>query len=51
LWTKQYGSDDDDSVSGLALTASALYVSGNSFGAFAGPNRGASDGFVLRIGL
>lgn len=52
LWTKQYGSDREDSVTGIALSSSALFVAGNTLGTLGtGTNAGSFDGYVLRIPL
>jgi len=55
VYAKQYGSESDDSITGLTLSDSALYVFGGSRGLqFDGvpgsqANRGGLDGFVYRL--
>lgn len=54
LWTRQFGSadDDDDTPYGVAADAGGLYVTGTTFGTFAGQTQTGQhviDGFVLRI--
>ncbi|MEJ7654737.1 MAG: hypothetical protein WKH64_16085 [Chloroflexia bacterium] len=46
-WTRQFGTKDADGVVGLDPGAERVYVSGFSYGAFAGlTNKGATDAFV-----
>ncbi|MCX7002510.1 MAG: SBBP repeat-containing protein [bacterium] len=49
-WTRTRGSDDDDTVTGVALDrASNIYLTGYTFGAFDGQvNRGGADIFLIK---
>jgi hypothetical protein len=55
VYAKQYGSESDDSITGLTMSDSSLYVFGGSSGLqFDGvpgsqSNRGGLDGFVYRL--
>jgi hypothetical protein len=46
LWTDHFGTASNDSVSGLAAGASAVYAVGTTSGSIAAPNAGTSDVFV-----
>ncbi len=47
LWTRQFGTIDAESATGVAVDASGVYVTGNTGGAFAGPS-GLRDGFLRK---
>jgi hypothetical protein len=51
LWTKQYGTTQDEAVDALAIGADGtVFVGGNTAGAFAGfSNMGGRDSYLLRI--
>ena len=54
LWTRQFGSadDDDDTPHAAAADAGGLYVTGTTFGTFAGQTQTGQhviDAFILRI--
>jgi len=48
-WTRQFGTPDYDSVAGVAVDATGLYVVGTTWGAFPGKNNtGLSDVFIRK---
>lgn len=50
VWTRQFGSSDNDYVGGIAVDASGLYVAGRTEGALPSQtNVGAVDGYVRRF--
>jgi hypothetical protein len=50
VWLRQFGSAEADFGSGLAVDASGVYVSGQTYGALPGAtNRGRSDAFVRKL--
>jgi hypothetical protein len=52
LWTTQFGTTDFDIGSALTANADAVYVAGETHGAFEGKvNRGDRDAFVTKIGF
>ena len=49
LWTRQFGTDDDDSASGVATDAvGSVYVVGTTFGSLSGQENFASDAFIRK---
>lgn len=48
LWTRQFGTSENDQATGLAADASGVYVVGFTNGALQGGNTGGSDAFVRR---
>lgn len=52
LWATQFGMIDFDTGSALAASAEAVYVAGETHGAFEGEvNEGDRDAFVTKIGF
>jgi hypothetical protein len=50
-WTRQFGSSDDDTASGIAADSSGVYVAGGTRGALPNQNAGNYDAFVRKYGL
>lgn len=48
VWTRQFGTAEDDEAKGLGADASGVYVAGYTRGALAGTNSGGSDVFVRK---
>ncbi len=52
LWTTQFGTNDFDAGSALTANVEAVYVAGETYGAFEGQvNEGDRDAFVTKIGF
>jgi parallel beta-helix repeat protein len=49
LWTRQFGTTDDDEATSIAIDASGVYVAGWTYGTFPGQaSSGSSDAFVRK---
>lgn len=49
IWTRQFGTSDDDNLGGIYLDATGFYIAGSTKGSFHGKNnQGLSDAFVRR---
>jgi hypothetical protein len=50
LWTRQFGTDGQDSPSDISVKGTAVYVTGETDGRFPGqPREGATDAFVRKL--
>jgi len=50
LWTRQFGTPQDDCVEGVAVDATGVYAAGETSGSLQGANKGFTDGFVRKYG-
>lgn len=48
LWTRQFGTPQDDYVYGVAVDATGVYLAGSTAGSLQGTNKGNHDGFVRK---
>jgi hypothetical protein len=48
IWTRQFGTPEDDVAAGIGWTAAAVYVHGETHGDFAGA-QGGEDAFVVQL--
>ena len=48
VWTRQFGTAENDQATGLAADATGVYVVGNTHGALQGTNAGGADNFVRK---
>jgi len=48
VWTQQFGISTNDVVFGIALDATAVYVSGNTDGSLSGTSAGAQDAYLRK---
>jgi len=50
LWTRQFGTPQEDWVLGVAVHATGVYAAGYTWGSLQGSNKGLTDGFVRKYG-
>jgi O-glycosyl hydrolase len=50
LWTRQFGTPENDSASGVATDAAGnIVIDGMTWGSLGGPNRGLGDVFIVKL--